>query len=407
MAYTLQVHGEKRVYPIPNGLYELMSDIAREVLRNQPCHIVSYIAEYLEALIKTKTLTKVALKEVDDVLCGEDPCVSLCISFGVSLDVANRAAAIIQAAFLGYLARKKMKKPSYEFAPVNPPTEITLDKFLEAHKISFLQATDAAIKIQASWRGFAVRKRLRREKEHATAPDQYTVESWNHDWLWKEFEITPDSEEALVFHKENLLPKRVFEKSKYLPRRNITIDHHKLKTLFRGEREDYEQLDNSDFSDRGSREMESWGEEQEAFVETPASKVQGDVYEEKDVKRKKPKTGGSGEGDTISQGGTQDEFAEEFRKSSSSVASIKGDALEDRIPEEHDKSSYLPETLSNPTFIPEEESSFQDTLGTVRTSYHMEGEGELDLTADSEDEAGNMAEFRPPVAPSTLMDETE
>lgn len=51
MDALLQVHGAKRVFPIPEGLKELSSDIIREVLRHQPECIHAFIAEYLETML--------------------------------------------------------------------------------------------------------------------------------------------------------------------------------------------------------------------------------------------------------------------------------------------------------------------------------------------------------------------
>lgn len=42
---------ENQSVKIPNGLNELMSDIGREVLREQPTEIYAFIANYLESML--------------------------------------------------------------------------------------------------------------------------------------------------------------------------------------------------------------------------------------------------------------------------------------------------------------------------------------------------------------------
>lgn len=42
---------ESQSVKIPDGLKELMSDIGREVLREQPTSIYTFVADYLESLL--------------------------------------------------------------------------------------------------------------------------------------------------------------------------------------------------------------------------------------------------------------------------------------------------------------------------------------------------------------------
>ena len=55
MNFLLHRHkSSSNIVPIPDGLRELMSDISREVLRSQPHNILLFIADYLEALERTR-----------------------------------------------------------------------------------------------------------------------------------------------------------------------------------------------------------------------------------------------------------------------------------------------------------------------------------------------------------------
>lgn len=58
MDYALQVHEAKYIFPIPDGLRELSSDIIREVLRHQPEHINGFIADYLETMLVVREHTR-------------------------------------------------------------------------------------------------------------------------------------------------------------------------------------------------------------------------------------------------------------------------------------------------------------------------------------------------------------
>lgn len=51
MNYLMFQHsGEGQFLKVPDGLKELMSDISREVLRDQPENIYEFIADYLEEM---------------------------------------------------------------------------------------------------------------------------------------------------------------------------------------------------------------------------------------------------------------------------------------------------------------------------------------------------------------------
>ena len=52
MNFILHKHQtENHVVPVPFGLKELLDDISREVLREQPDQIYEFIADYLDALL--------------------------------------------------------------------------------------------------------------------------------------------------------------------------------------------------------------------------------------------------------------------------------------------------------------------------------------------------------------------
>lgn len=55
--YSLLNHRKlKDVIPVPEGLSELMADIAREVIRFQPANVERFIADYLESMLITREM---------------------------------------------------------------------------------------------------------------------------------------------------------------------------------------------------------------------------------------------------------------------------------------------------------------------------------------------------------------
>ncbi|XP_043800712.1 uncharacterized protein LOC122719174 [Apis laboriosa] len=74
---TLQKHGAKHIYKVPEGLRELCSDISREVLRSQPTNILAFIAEYVDTLLITRENTKstfFVLRNISEISSSASPC---------------------------------------------------------------------------------------------------------------------------------------------------------------------------------------------------------------------------------------------------------------------------------------------------------------------------------------------
>jgi hypothetical protein len=87
------------VIPIPQGLPELMADISREVLREQPIDILPFLADYLEAMLITRENTIVAEKTIDSVLDCSFRTVEMLTRIGIDREQADKAATIIQTTF--------------------------------------------------------------------------------------------------------------------------------------------------------------------------------------------------------------------------------------------------------------------------------------------------------------------
>uniref|UniRef100_A0A1B6LLY3 RIIa domain-containing protein n=1 Tax=Graphocephala atropunctata TaxID=36148 RepID=A0A1B6LLY3_9HEMI len=109
MNYTLQLHGERILYQVPPGLYELMSDISREVLRDQPGLLYQYIAHYLETLIKVRDCSKVAEEVVVNSLDENLEILAYIDSLGTTWEAANSAARKIQGAARRFRSKKELQ----------------------------------------------------------------------------------------------------------------------------------------------------------------------------------------------------------------------------------------------------------------------------------------------------------
>ncbi|KAJ0174946.1 hypothetical protein K1T71_009087 [Dendrolimus kikuchii] len=207
MNELLQKHGCSNVFTIPAGLKELMADITREVLRDQPPKIFDFIANYLSVLLITREHGVMAVKILDD-LCDCKPSVSehlLQLGFerketemlstvikeeiegfepvegkekvrevqilkkiltrsALDEDMSAKVCQVARNAYRDYWYRKKLMEKSFKVSH-DEPWEIAAQHTLEIYKKtkpSFSELTRATEKIQAAYRGYYVRRNFLR-----------------------------------------------------------------------------------------------------------------------------------------------------------------------------------------------------------------------------------------------------
>ncbi|KAF7399755.1 hypothetical protein HZH68_008347 [Vespula germanica] len=97
MDATLQKHGAKHIYKVPEGLRELCTDITREVLRSQPKEMYSFIADYIDLLLITRENAKVAVKIITNILKGTHTIMNILCQTGLTIEQIAAAAPRIQA----------------------------------------------------------------------------------------------------------------------------------------------------------------------------------------------------------------------------------------------------------------------------------------------------------------------
>ncbi|CAH0399330.1 unnamed protein product [Chilo suppressalis] len=205
MNELLQQHGCSNVFSIPEGLKELMCDISREVLREQPENIFDFIANYLSVLLITREHGVLAMKILED-LCDCKPTVSEhLMQLGIERQQAEELAQVIKEeiegfehgpgkeklreaqivkkalnkvvldedmmarvcqvarnAYRDYWYRKELLEKSMKVEP-DEPWEIAAQHTLELYKRtkpSFGELTRATVKIQAAYRGYYIRRNL-------------------------------------------------------------------------------------------------------------------------------------------------------------------------------------------------------------------------------------------------------
>ncbi len=100
MNFHLKRHRKlSEVLHVPEGLEELMSDIAREVLRFQPLNVEAFIADYLEAMVLTREIYFVAERTVDDILSQSMHFEEMMRKTGVSAYKTKEAISLVMESF--------------------------------------------------------------------------------------------------------------------------------------------------------------------------------------------------------------------------------------------------------------------------------------------------------------------
>ncbi|KAI4498481.1 hypothetical protein M0802_006416 [Mischocyttarus mexicanus] len=159
MDVTLQKHGAKHIYRVPEGLRELCTDITREVLRSQPTEIYSFIADYMDVLLITRENAKVAVKVVNNILKGSQTIMSILYRTGLSIEQIAAAAPRIQAAFRGHHARmllaESQGKIQWQRALMN-----TLN-ILKKSGVPAEEITKSLPTIETAYRGYYTNRNIR------------------------------------------------------------------------------------------------------------------------------------------------------------------------------------------------------------------------------------------------------
>lgn len=175
MNYTLQLHGERMRFAVPSGLYELMSDIAREVLRDQPSLLYQYIAHYMDTLVRVREYARSASNVVNGVTQENVELLSYVSSLGVPYEMADLAARKIQRAFRAYRAKHTIKQAFQEHQDEMSMTE-SFREFLETYSLDQETADRASEVIQSAYRVYQSKKAAEQRSVSKDA-STYTIES--------------------------------------------------------------------------------------------------------------------------------------------------------------------------------------------------------------------------------------
>lgn len=98
--YTLLKHRKlTEVFRVPEGLCDLMKDIAREVIRFQPVNVERFIADYLESMIISRELVYISQKTMNDVFDSSLQIAEILKKEGVAFEKAEIGVKIIRQEF--------------------------------------------------------------------------------------------------------------------------------------------------------------------------------------------------------------------------------------------------------------------------------------------------------------------
>lgn len=128
---------------MPDGLRELMADIAREVLRYQPTNIENFIADYLEAMLLTREQALIANQTVEAVLDNSCQVVELLQGDGASVEQAQMAVMIIKEEFKSHSEAIGEDEPLRQLDIVN--------RLITECDLSIEQAQKATEIIESAW----------------------------------------------------------------------------------------------------------------------------------------------------------------------------------------------------------------------------------------------------------------
>ncbi|KAH8360004.1 hypothetical protein KR093_010064 [Drosophila rubida] len=194
---------------VPDGLPELLSDITREVLRCQPTKdcLCQFIIDYLHSVIVTREKAMVAQSILNRALRQVDSIISdLCVC-DLTKEKSDMMSQVMEECFRNFLEKRRCEmrrgKEAIQFADVDmleeliqkcgfseneldksrPTIESAYKRFVDAYmaaavdtkgteilyqyfrdrelkRIDLIMRNKAATTIQATWRGYAVRRTL-------------------------------------------------------------------------------------------------------------------------------------------------------------------------------------------------------------------------------------------------------
>lgn len=147
MNFSLYHHRKlSDIISIPKGLPELMADIAKQVIKYQPQNLELFLAEYLDALVKTRECLQIAETTVDDVLINSLQVKELMKKTNMSKEQAYKCSAIIRDEFSKYLSNIKNIESIKEFDIIK--------RLIDECKLNLSQAKKVSKVIDVSWHFF-------------------------------------------------------------------------------------------------------------------------------------------------------------------------------------------------------------------------------------------------------------
>ncbi|XP_055854541.1 uncharacterized protein LOC129918182 [Episyrphus balteatus] len=142
------------VLQMPEGLQELLGDISREVLRCQPSIDCTYkfIADYLEAMVKTRDSHKIAMEVIEDAILKTDEVYSQFAKCNFPKDKTNSFLDAMELTFRRFVDKKRQKNQDSRFIKFHPDDMLEeLMRKCDLTKVEVLRSRPA---IQWAYRKF-------------------------------------------------------------------------------------------------------------------------------------------------------------------------------------------------------------------------------------------------------------
>lgn len=310
MNYLLHCHRTPgHIVPVPEGLTELMADISREVLRHQPSDLLTFIADYLDAMLLTRENTIIAETTVDDIMgyamdvatfytttsmpesrakhvvemfqkyfkeeemrgegCEFDErslMIKLIEECRLNKDEARKATKIIRDAYKKFYYRKVNYEPKLgEGAEWNEKVKNTLQIYAKA-KPTQEEMNRAAICLQSAYRSYCVRKCMEKKRTKAAT----TIQAAFRGYVTRKRHVSTSStsiDDDISTTKEDKNFTKIKEEDAATIIQSAFRGYETRKELFEFESDDHETIKVTDYTDTMTE-----------FSETEAAQVIQNVY---------------------------------------------------------------------------------------------------------------------------------
>jgi hypothetical protein len=286
---------------VPDGFGRVLEDLTREVLRIQPDNIYEFAADHFKGKLLMREQTGDTENGASETLHLQEA-VEEKIDINLSDPEMEKAAIKIQASFRGHQVREKTKQNKEEVSQRKSPDKDETNQTPAEEEIDINlddpEVQQAAVKLQAGFRGFQARKSLRhagivkteaseeikpREEETSDVQVEEVAGEQQEQTLAEGTENQPVVEEAednegIIEEKEE---EEINEPEREVENEEIRVEQDEEKN---DEEEEEKEDENEEETDKEEEDKEHEQEEAEGEngeeLESKVREENGDVVEE-------------------------------------------------------------------------------------------------------------------------------